>query len=213
MNKFITLVLAIGIAAVGGGWYWWQQRANALPSGIAKTNGRLEAEQVEIATKFAGRIVDVLATEGQLVNPGDVVAHMDTVQLKAQLAAANAQVLVAQHQLTQAQASIAQQDSQRNFAQKEFDRITDLKKKGYATAEQLDQVQNQSNSAQAAYDTAVASLEAAKATIAAQQAVVAQIQSQIDDFESGRAASRARPVQARPARGGAGGRRPGPHPA
>ena len=120
--------------------------------------------------------------EGQLVNPGDVVAHMDTVQLKAQLAAANAQVLVAQHQLTQAQASIAQQDSQRNFAQKEFDRITDLKKKGFATAEQLDQVQNQLNSAQAAYDTAVASLEAAKATIAAQQAVVAQIQSQIDDL-------------------------------
>lgn len=182
MKKFIPILIVLGIAGLGGGgWYWWEQQKNALPAGIVKTNGRTEAEQVEIATKLAGRIVDVLATEGQLVNPGDVVAHMDTVQLKAQLAAAQAQVIVAQHQQTEAQAKIVQQESQRDYVQKELDRISTLVAKGVSTAEQLDQAQNQLKIAQAEYDTAVASLDAAKATISAQQAVVAQIQSLIDD--------------------------------
>ena len=80
MKKFLPILIVFGIAGLSAsGWYWWQQEKNALPPGIVKTNGRTEAEQVEIATKLAGRIVDVLVTEGQLVNAGDVVAHMDMV--------------------------------------------------------------------------------------------------------------------------------------
>src|SRR5271170_3223671 len=182
MKKFIAVLIVLGIAGLGvGGWYLWQQEKNALPLGIVKTNGRTEAEQVEIATKLAGRIVDVLVTEGQLVNAGDVVAHMDTVQLKAQRAAAAAQVAVARHQQAEAQAKIVQQKSQRDYSQKELDRIAPLAGKGVATAEQLDRAQNQTRIAEAEYDTAVASLEAVKATIDAQQAMVADVQSQIDD--------------------------------
>jgi len=182
MKKFLPILIVLGIAGLSAsGWYWWQQEKNPLPPGIVKTNGRTEAEQVEIATKLAGRIVDVLVREGQLVNAGDVVAHMDIVQLNAQLAAAQAQVIVAQHQQTEAQAKIVQQESQRDYSQKELDRIAPLVAKGVSTPEQLDQAQNQMKIAQAEYDTAVASLDAAKATISAQQAVVAQIQSQIDD--------------------------------
>ena len=49
------IVLACIVALGGAGaWYWWQQQLNALPPGIAKANGRLEAEQVEIATKYRG---------------------------------------------------------------------------------------------------------------------------------------------------------------
>jgi hypothetical protein len=59
------LVLACIVALGGGGaWYWWQPRLSALSPGITKANGRLEAEQVEIATKFAGRIAVVLAKDG-----------------------------------------------------------------------------------------------------------------------------------------------------
>src|SRR5271167_1677240 len=54
-RRLIPVVIVMGIVAIGaaGGWYWWQQHLNALPPGIAETNGRLEAEQVEIAAKLA----------------------------------------------------------------------------------------------------------------------------------------------------------------
>jgi len=44
-------------------------------------NGRLEAEQVQIATKYAGRIAEVLAREGDMVDAGQIVARMDTVEI------------------------------------------------------------------------------------------------------------------------------------
>lgn len=179
----VWLLMLAGIIALGGagGWYWWQQQLNALPPGIAKANGRLEAEQVEISAKLAGRIVVVLVKEGDMVHAGDVLARMDTSTLEAERQAAEAQVRVAEHQKTEAEAKIAQEESNRTFAQQELARATYLYQRGFGTGEKLDQETDQVKTAQAAYDTAVASLAAAEATIAADQALVATIQSNIDD--------------------------------
>jgi HlyD family secretion protein len=176
------LVLACIMAAGGaGGWYWWQQQLNALPPGIAPANGRLEAEQVEISAKLAGRIVVVLVKEGDMVHAGDVLARMDTSTLEAERQAAEAQVRVAEHQKTEAEAKIVQEESNRTFAQQELARATYLYQKGFGTGEKLDQQTDQMKTVQSAYDTAVASLAAAEATIAADRALVATIQSNIDD--------------------------------
>jgi HlyD family secretion protein len=178
------VVLACIVAAGGaGGWYWWQQQLHALPPGIAKANGRLEAEQVQIATKYAGRIAEVLAREGNMVDAGQVVARMDTVELEAQLAAAEADVQQAEHEKVQAEALIAQRKSERTFALQELERAAKLKETGYGTVEKLDQRRNEMTTAEAAYDAAVASLEAAKAKILAGRAEVARLKSQIDDSE------------------------------
>ena len=94
-RKLPVWVLVLACMAVLGGagaWYWWQQQLNALPPYIAAANGRLEAEQVEIATKYAGRIAVVLAKEGDTVQAGQVLARMDTAELEAQLQSAKAQV-------------------------------------------------------------------------------------------------------------------------
>ena len=152
------------------------------PPGIAKANGRLEAEQVEIATKYAGRIAEVLAREGEMVDGGQVVARMDTVELEAQLAAAKADVQEAEHEKVQAEALIAQRVSERTFAQQELERTRPLSvTRAWSTGEKLDQRRNEMKTAEAAYDAAVAGLDAAKATILAGQAEVARLQSQIDD--------------------------------
>ena len=178
-----ALLIVLGIAAAGGagGWYWWQQQLNALPEGIAKANGRLEAEQVEIATKYPGRIAVVLAREGQMVDIGEVLARMDTTELEAQRHAAEASVTRSEHEKTQAEALIVQRDSERTFAKQELDRTTMLVEKGWAPREKLDQRHNEMRVAVAAYDTAVAHLNAAKAQIVAGQAGVARLKSQIDD--------------------------------
>ena len=57
---------------------WHLHDAAALPQGIAVCNGRLEAIQVDVATKFAGRIAEILLDEGDRRPAGQVVARMDT---------------------------------------------------------------------------------------------------------------------------------------
>ncbi len=50
-------------------------RHGAMPDGIAKSNGRIEATQVDIAAKYAGRIAQVLVNEGDDVTAGEVLAR------------------------------------------------------------------------------------------------------------------------------------------
>ena len=179
----VWLLVVACIVAVGGAgaWYWWQQKLNALPPYIAQANGRLEAEQVEIATKYQGRIAAVLVKEGDIVHAGDVLARMDTVELEAQLASAKAQVRKAEAEKVAAEALIVQRISERTFQEQEFQRTSTLTRQGWATGEKLDDVSSRLKSARAAYDTAVASRDAAAAAILAEQAEVARLQAQIND--------------------------------
>jgi len=177
-----VVIVACVLALAGAfGWYWWQQQLHALPPGIASANGRLEAEQVEIATKYPGRIAVVLVKEGDIVDKGEVVARMDTAELQAQLQAAQAQVRRAEQEREMAEAQIVQKESEQTLATQELQRTINLRKEGLAPTEQLDVRQSNVKVAQAAIDTAHANLDAAKAMIAANQAEVARLQSQIND--------------------------------
>ena len=72
--KYGSLLL-VPLSVVLGAGYWWNHSATALPPGIAFGNGRLEADEIDIDTKFAGRIATLSADEGDMVKAGAVVAH------------------------------------------------------------------------------------------------------------------------------------------
>lgn len=55
------------------------------------SNGRVEATEIDIATRYAGRIEKVLVREGNTVDAGQVVARMNMRELLAQLYQAQAQ--------------------------------------------------------------------------------------------------------------------------
>jgi len=57
---------------------------------IAGGNGRIEATEIDVAAKLAGRIKAILVDEGDLVTAGQVVARTDTEVLQAQLRQAEA---------------------------------------------------------------------------------------------------------------------------
>jgi HlyD family secretion protein len=178
---WLLVVAAVIVLAGAGAWYWWQQQLNALPPYIALANGRLEAEQTEISTKYAGRIAVVLAKEGDMVQAGQVLARMDTDELNAQLRSAQANVRKAEAEKLVAEAVIVRSIADRTFAQQEFQRTSTLNKQGWATGESLDQAVDKLKAAQAAYDLAVSTRDAAAAAIAAGQGQVAQLQKQISD--------------------------------
>jgi len=49
-----------------------------MPEGIVKTNGRLEATEVDVAAKYPGRLATVTVNEGDEVTAGQVVATISS---------------------------------------------------------------------------------------------------------------------------------------
>ena len=105
----VVMVFGIAILGAGGGAYWWMHRQPPLPPGIAYGNGRIEADPIDIDTKFAGRIAEMLADQGDLVKAGQIVARMDTQDLAASLKKSEAQVRQAQKAIDEANANVDQQ--------------------------------------------------------------------------------------------------------
>jgi len=135
-------LVAVLVAAVGAA-YWWLHPRPALPPGFASGNGRLEADEIDIDTKFAGRIAQLRADEGDMVKAGQVVAVMDTRDLQAELKQDQQLVLQDQRMLEQAKANYTSEQATVKFDQQEVARSNYLVPKGVATQETLDlQTQN-----------------------------------------------------------------------
>ena len=67
-------------------------RGETLPAGIVKSNGRIEATQVDVSSKYAGRLAEVTVEEGSSVTQGQAIAKITSPEYEAQLRAAQADV-------------------------------------------------------------------------------------------------------------------------
>jgi HlyD family secretion protein len=150
----IVAMLALVAIGAGGGAYWWRAHQAVLPLGIVVGNGRIEADEIDIDTKFAGRIAAMLADEGDMVKAGQILARMDTRDLEASLRKSQAQEQQSRQALDEARANVEQQKSQVTLASQEFDRTNTLVTRGFATNELLDQRRQALNGAKAALSAA-----------------------------------------------------------
>lgn len=185
MKRFAyTLAFIIIGGAAAAGWFVWQQRLSSrLPDGIATANGRIEAQQVEIATKLSGRIIEITPREGDTVEAGAVIARLDAAEFEAQLHQSKAEAQRAQESLASAQAAIESRKSELTLAEQQFERTSILVRKGIAPNESLDQRQQQLASATAALKTSEAQAAEARAAIASADASVEHMQSLLVDTE------------------------------
>src|SRR5215468_160812 len=110
-KKRLVTGMVVAILAGGSVFAWRQLKPAGLPEGFAVGNGRIEATEIDIATKAAGRIKDILVNDGDVVEAGQVVARMDTQTLEAELRQAQAQLRQAQQAKATAAAVIAQRES------------------------------------------------------------------------------------------------------
>jgi HlyD family secretion protein len=60
---FFASALVVLLLAAGGFGYW-KSMHDRLPDGLYVGNGRLEATEVQIASKTPGRLAEVLVDEG-----------------------------------------------------------------------------------------------------------------------------------------------------
>ena len=198
-----AIVIGLGV------WAGWHFQPQDLPDGFAAGNGRIEAVEIDIAARTAGRIREILVNEGDFVRAGQVLAKMDTAVLEAQLREAEAQlqraligIETAQSLVTQreaerqaAEAFIAQRKAELDAAQKRLARTRELASKNAASEAQLDDdraaaaaakaavgaAEAQAAAAQAAIGRARSDVIAAEASVEAARATLQRIQADIDD--------------------------------
>jgi HlyD family secretion protein len=152
--RFVDAFLLVLLCAAGAGGYWWKHSQAQLPVGISYGNGRLEADEIDIDTKFPGRIAELNAEIGDMVSAGQVVARMDTRDIQESLRKSQAQVKQAQHAIEEAKANLEQQRTQQIFAAQELERTQTLLKQGFATKELFDERKQALDGANAALSAA-----------------------------------------------------------
>ena len=176
----ILWVLFVGVALFLG-WRVYENKRSALPAGIASSNGRIEAIQVDVSAKEPGRIAKILAREGDLVQPEQVVARMDIATLEAQLARAKANEATTQEKATVVKSSIVRRESELRLAESEFAREKSLFSRKVVSREALDQKEATLKTAQASLDEEKAKLNTVLQSIEVNRADVKHIQTRIDD--------------------------------
>ncbi len=183
MKTGIKIPLAAGvlIAAALGAFSLMSNRDSALPEGFAHGNGRIEAEQVEIAPTIAGRVASVMAAEGSLVAEGDVLVEMDTDELSASLDRAKAEAALARQTKAEAEAEVVQRESEQRRARQEFDRATALLASENISEAVFEERETIFQVAQAVLGAARARVATAESQIAAADAGVRRIEAQIED--------------------------------
>ena len=169
----VVLLLAALLIAGGGSAYWWLHRIPGLPVGLASGTGRLDADEIDIDTKFAGRISKLDVDEGDVVEASQTVAVMDSQDLEASLGQSQALVLQAEQNVKQSIAALAQLKTQVVFAQQELNRANALVKSGFETREVVDQRQQALNGAVDTVNADIAQVAASAQALAAAKQVVA----------------------------------------
>jgi HlyD family secretion protein len=183
-KKKLMPLLVVIVLAIAGVWAWKASRPTGPGEGFVSGNGRIEATEVDVATKMAGRIKDILVAEGDFVQAGQVLARMQIDTLNAQVrearamhqqaltgvAQARAQVAARQSDGAAARAQVVQRESDLDAARRRLARSEILAGKGAASIQELDDDRARVRNAQAAVDTAQAQVAAADAAVRAAEA-------------------------------------------
>lgn len=191
----VALVLAVA-AGVLIQWAPWKQTGPGL--GFVSGNGRIEATEVAVATRLAGRVREILAAEGDLVKAGQPVARMQIDSLQAQRDEGLARLQQAQAAISSAQVQVAQRESDHQaalaiVAQRESDvdtalrrlpRSEQLAREGFFSTQLLDDDRARVRSLQAALSAARAQARAAQAGIGAARTQVTSAEANVRALEA-----------------------------
>lgn len=185
--------LALAVAMV------LRQLGQRRPPAFASGNGRLEAVDVDVAARSAGRLLSVEVREGDRVRAGQVLARMDRATLTAEWHQALAEEAQAEASIASASGQLAQRRSEEQQARS----VIDERQAALALARQR-MVRSRSLVASGAitqetFDTDRARLLTAEAALAEARdaagsaaAVITTARSQLQAAQASRQAARAR---------------------
>ena len=185
-GKALLWVVVVLTLAAGGYYAWLKTRSPGLPEGIVGSNGRIEATEIDVDDKIAGRIAEILVDEGENVSTGQVLVHMDVKTLDAQRREAEAQLERAKIGVETDEAVVGQRQAERTAAVAQIvtrkavwataaarlARVEAMAAKDFETKQALDDARAGEQSTKSAIAEAQANLAAAEAAISAAKAGV-----------------------------------------
>ncbi|MDP2867992.1 HlyD family secretion protein [Methyloversatilis sp.] len=180
--------IAIALLAIAAFFAWKHFQSPPPIDAFASGNGRIEATEIDVASKTGGRLASVTVREGDDVSAGQTLAGMDVRALEAELHMAEAQVAqakaahvaaiaaVAQRRsdVATAGAVVAQRQGQMALAEKDIERTQQLVDKGFISAQKLDVDRTAKQTAQEVARAAVSQMQGAQSSIEVARAAVAQ---------------------------------------
>ncbi len=181
-KKSVLVACVVAACALGAGLYVYALY-QGRQTGIASSNGRIEAQTVDIATRTSARVEAVPVQEGDMVAEGDVVARLDLTALAASLSGAEANVRYAHQRQDGAESAVTEAESAVELADKEFQRATTLLRDGHIPQSRYDQALNAKQSADAALNAARQNLSGTAELVSVADADVARIQDLLRDQE------------------------------
>ncbi|SDC90439.1 HlyD family secretion protein [Niabella drilacis] len=163
VNRYLVWIGLLILAACGN--------KNSKPVSV---EGKVKKDVISFAPKVTGRILKIYVTEGQTVKKGDTLALLDVPEVSAKIAqaegavnAATAQEQMARKgatadQMKQLQAKYRGLKEQYTFAQKSFDRATNMYNDSLMSPQAYDEVYAKLQGAKAQYDAVVAEMDDVK---------------------------------------------------
>jgi HlyD family secretion protein len=182
IRRWAWLLILLLLVAGGGFLYWQNEFADRLPEGIVVSNGRIEATQISISAKLAGRVKEVLVAEGEMVEPGQVTARLDAEEVTAQLKSAEAEVRRLERSRDDVEAAVKSSQSQLKLAGQMLARAKKLVKGNFASEETVEQRTTEYQSAEANYTSALARVKETEELINSAKQNVRRIEAQLDDL-------------------------------
>ncbi len=169
-TRRFAVIVVVGLA-IGGGAYWLlgdgepamayltePARIGDLTVVVTATGTVQPTNKVEISTELSGTVRKVLVDYNSPVEPGEVLAELDTERLEATLESSRAQLAAAEARVAEAQATIEEMLGN-------YERRQTLAERNVVSAQELALAQAAYERALAAHASAVAHVRVAQAEV------------------------------------------------
>jgi multidrug efflux pump subunit AcrA (membrane-fusion protein) len=177
-KKSIGIVIgAVIIIFAGYRLFWYRPPVPVIAVQQVEIQGKVHGPgtvqskvPVAVSPKITGILEKLFADQGDRVQKGQLLAELDSIELRAREAAAQAAKNRAQRELARAQADRVKAQANLGLAHSNYQRDLEVFKPGYIS--------------QASFDTTKAQLRVAQSEVAAFQATVAALQASVKQAES-----------------------------
>jgi HlyD family secretion protein len=126
--RFLLVIVILAAAGGGGYYYWYLHREQTIVKGVIRVSGNIETTEAQVAFKIAGRVEKRLFDEGQKIKQNDLVAVLDTSDLRCNVELRKAEVKTAKFVLDEllAGSRSEEKESTRAAMQKAAHALADL---------------------------------------------------------------------------------------
>jgi HlyD family secretion protein len=184
-NKITGIIIALLILAFAGYKSFWYLPPTPVivvkkAEGMGKVHGPGTVQSrvpVTVSAKITGILEKLYADQGDKVKKGQLLAELDSAELRARESAAHAAGTRAQRDLTRGRADLIKSEANLALAQSNYQRDLEVFKPGYISS--------------AAFDATKAALRVAESDVAANEATVKALESAVNQTKSETRASEA----------------------